>query len=355
MSDIAVEISRHWDVGSFVSELSNVKGAPSKMSFWDYFVHNAEIHERSIATVQSVLEQLRDVDQYMTVEAPLDWDVESMPLQEIMVAEILAKILVYYDVDGREINIPVKQDGVVEMVKYKVEKVSFLNSSLYFYGLIPIDNHKANPMVIFPGTQLYPSAGMCMVESLMADFCAQGIGWEQFMESGQGKVAVEKWLSENCMEKSAVVMGHSLGAAFAAYTAANIHQFVKKVINFAAPGVNKTTYRQLQALGESLPIFSFNAVGDPITLAGQHYFGKFFEIQRRKPTQGIMDTHGSCHLLERFHLVQRDVKHLKTPRSYQVAAKVHEYGIYALQLGLAYFVPGFATLYLCASLSPYLP
>ena len=217
----------------------------------------------------------------------------SNPLHsDLLVAEILAKVLAYRDLKkGMRINIPtLNADETLELVTYQVDHVFDLWSKVRAFGLVNEKKGCGAPILLFRGTDFsFRSEGGRA--SIISDLDPNGPGHALYEKA---KPKLVKWLQNMKKTKGkARLVGHSLGGVILAYTlirnngliSARPHQ-VSYAFNF--PGISMKLTEKWQSLAKSKrPSFSGVVCrGDVVSKFGI-LFGKVYEVSYNTPLSPI--------------------------------------------------------------------
>jgi len=182
-------------------------------------------------------------------------------------AEILCKVLAYRNLEvGDVFDIPTVSDGRVEQCSYRVEQIFDLWNKMVAFGL---SSDTGPPIILFRSTDfnIKRKGGWA---SMLSDFDPDGPGHTIF---SRFRPELEAFAT-----KPARVMGHSLGGAFASYSAIYHPELLSDCHNsfaFNSPGLERSVLEKCPE--RSKQFISFITRGDLISKFG-HLFGKTLEL-----------------------------------------------------------------------------
>lgn len=159
--------------------------------------------------------------------------------QTEMMVGLLMSIYPFFEPDQDElIQAPQKIEGNWSLVTYKVDKLccspSWMGSPYNAYGLMPIDNPKACPQLLFMGTP-QPSASGSSVAT-WADF-VPGYSVGEAIYEHYAKERLQNWISAayQKMGHKLTISGQSLGGSLALITASHQPDQIATVYAFNPP------------------------------------------------------------------------------------------------------------------------
>lgn len=157
------------------------------------------------------------------------WQKRDLLVSEMLVGNLIA-LLPYFDFeDGAKLQLLRCIDGVWKLVTYKLTHIPLVQGNIAAYGLEPVEEPQAFPILVFRGTPYPAAAGF--LEAIWSDLHpVKSIGEEIFQK---GKVSLDQW-----MEGRAKVdcYGLSLGGALA-YHAGHAYGSRIQVHAYASPGL----------------------------------------------------------------------------------------------------------------------
>lgn len=193
--------------------------------------------------VSNVTQDPSDLHLTLQLLEGIDKDIEDPLQKELIVHEVLAKVLAYRDLSlGQEISIPCAQG----LVPFLVDCVFDLGSGMPAYGLLPTVSGVA-PILLFRGTDFSISSGRG-VASIISDIDPKGPGLSAFFEA---RPHIHAWLVAHPKPK---LVGCSLGGALAIYTYLYERPWINTVESssiFNPPGVATKIYRLWEGLAPS--------------------------------------------------------------------------------------------------------
>lgn len=163
-------------------------------------------------------------------------DLEQITLsRETDVAHYLANRLLQPSMVGKTIFLINVEDGVERETLYKIDKYFESSHGVVGYGLVPLQDSKAPPRLIFRGTAPKKIKKRGEVSGLAADL-AGAIGKKAFEDASK---EITEWLKEATQEgkTKAFISGHSLGGAMTQRTAAANPSLVGQVHTYNSPRV----------------------------------------------------------------------------------------------------------------------
>lgn len=197
---------------------------------------------------------------------------EEVDLQTIRSLEQLARGYAYHAVHGSQISLHVNG----KMITYAVEEIP-LWKGIVAYGLKPL-NKEDPPILLFRGSSFYPS-GRGSFATMIADidpFSPGALVYKCFSKK------IKHWLAEVNTSHSAkpYVTGHSLGGAFAAYTAIEYSASVQPfTYTHATVGLSCLAKKKVKKMQDAAPkILNFFYEKDPLTKWGHHRIGTDIQV-----------------------------------------------------------------------------
>lgn len=172
---------------------------------------------------------------------------------------------VFIDIPSSE-AIPNKPARTLTLVTYSIKPIPMW-LGYEAYGLEPLDNDRADPILLFPGTSTEKGI------TLVADMDPRGVGkilWEQ------GEENVLKWLEGATKNgtRPAISTGHSMGGAMAQLAGIlNERGFIKKVIAFNPPRIGRGPADIWRNQANPTPIINLNHHEDWIPRLGSDRVG----------------------------------------------------------------------------------
>jgi hypothetical protein len=157
------------------------------------------------------------------------WEVRDNLVSEMLVGNLIA-LLPFFDFENHsKLFILRLIDNKWKLVSYLLTTIPLVQNEIYAYGLEPIDELGANPILIFQGTP-YPAAHG-FFEALWSDLHPiKSVGEEIFQK---GKSALDAWVRG---KDKIDCYGMSLGGALA-YHAGHTYGKKIKVHAYASPGL----------------------------------------------------------------------------------------------------------------------
>jgi hypothetical protein len=189
---------------------------------------------------------------------------------KIATAEILTKIIAYRELKvGQAIPIPLEKKGKVFLELFTVDKVFDIGHGMPAFGLVPLSSGVAS-ILLFRGTDFSFGTERGWA-SILSDLDMAGPGLSTFRKS-QGQLS--DWLKKvKEAEKSARVMGFSLGGALAAYTFIYENALLAEGGSLAvcAPGVADNVVENFKALAaeKRAGFTSYVNAGDLVSKVGR--------------------------------------------------------------------------------------
>ncbi len=199
------------------------------------------------------------------------------PSNEITIEKVIGSILAFYPFFGpnesNNLSIPQKIQGSWEMVNCSTTPIQltpdYLGPPLFCYGLKPIDNERASPLLLFMGTPHLTASGFFL--ALLTDtipFTTIG----ESIYSIFGKKEIKKWLLSN-KEKKAKLYGVSLGGSTALLTVADFPKYVAEVHAYSSPSpllrVREKYSKNTEGLADEKPqVYVYCQKNDSVTLLG---------------------------------------------------------------------------------------
>ncbi len=194
--------------------------------------------------------------------------------RRIVTGEVLTKILAFRDLKlGMEIPIPIsdKKDKPSLMV-YVIDHIFDLWLGMPAFGLVPKEQGKAPPILLFRGTDLSLGTTRSWA-SVISDLNTSGPGHSAFLKA---QASIHQWLEKVAgYGIKARVMGYSLGGVLTAYTVLYEHELINKdkkypSLSFNPPGVSKSVLEQWYDLpeGKKASLAVFVVRGDLVSKIG---------------------------------------------------------------------------------------
>ena len=192
---------------------------------------------------------------------------------------ILAILPFSYPQDNQRIHIPFLQDGICEMVEYKITTLPLEEpdapSPMISLGLTPTSHKTANPILSFIGTT-YP-VGSGFLASLMTDFCPNKSVGEHAYESS--KAIIDAWLQG---KKNVRVVGCSLGGALAFHTLQDHPHELSQIDVYNPPGLYPECWKR--EFNEGCRIHIYQQSHDFVPWVGSWPTGKNIHLYQVKTT-----------------------------------------------------------------------
>ncbi|MGC1878941.1 MAG: hypothetical protein WA678_06170 [Rhabdochlamydiaceae bacterium] len=168
---------------------------------------------------------------------------------QIAIAEVLTKVLAYYDLKiGQRVRIPIEIDGEVNFEPFDVDHIFNIWNGMPAFGLVP-EREGVGSLLIFRGTDFSLDSQRGRA-SLLSDLDITGPGFSAFQRS---QSEISQWLKTvHGQGKPARVMGFSLGGALAAYTFIYENHTLSErgSVSMCAPGVKEKVISEWQLLPE---------------------------------------------------------------------------------------------------------
>ncbi len=158
-----------------------------------------------------------------------NWQIRDNLVSEMLVGNLIA-LLPFFDFENHSKLFLLRFiDNEWKLVPYMLSYIPLVENEIYAYGLEPIDEPTANPILIFQGTP-YPAAHG-FFEALWSDLHPiKSVGEEIFK---QGKPALDEWIKG---KEKIDCYGMSLGGALA-YHAGHAYGNKINVHAYASPGL----------------------------------------------------------------------------------------------------------------------
>jgi hypothetical protein len=236
-------------------------------------------HARRLSVRQMSYKQLKAGSQQPEIPEPIsieDWNnrvchkymrdgrnVDEMrKAVDFMLVNILAYQLPGKDAHGMIIKIPdVHRDLMVE---YEVKRTFVHANGLVAYALEPLTDKEALPRLLFRGTQIsmFVKAGDDNPITGIEEDMEKKIGFRSY-DAHKGEISY--WLEG--LSKKAIVLGHSLGGAFALRTTLDLknQSKIERCFVYNSPGIERETVEKQPYP----PPIEFCAIdGDPVSMVG---------------------------------------------------------------------------------------
>lgn len=169
-----------------------------------------------------------------------------------LVYQLLAQCVAYHLRNQTKIEIPLNG----KLISYDIEKIPLFLNSVAF-GLTSL---QSPPILLFRGT-ITKVLRNGAAESLVADFDPLGPGYTFFRLNK----TIPEWLAKNTTVNKAIVIGHSLGGAYAKHTTAYYPEYIEETYTFNSPGVGLPTAQKYSEIKNgSPPILNIYTYGDII-------------------------------------------------------------------------------------------
>ena len=138
------------------------------------------------------------------------WTQHDPLVTEMLIGNLIAIYPLFDPEPGQEVDLLQQIEGTWHLVRYRTESIPLVEDKVLAYGLIPVNNPKALPLILFCGTP-YPAA-KGFWEAIKSDLHPfRSVGETIFL---QGKERIDAWM-EN--KPSVNCYGLSLGGALAYY------------------------------------------------------------------------------------------------------------------------------------------
>ncbi len=233
-----------------------------------------------------VTPNFKDIDRAGEILKLIYENVENSKLCEWAVCEVLAKVMAYRNLKlGHMIPLPIMgNDGCMVMSTYVVDRVFDLWNKIRAFGLVRSDGAGA-PILLFRGTDFsfMTEGGRA---SIISDLDPKGPGWTLFKK---GQKSIREWLKKE--DRSARVIGHSLGGVVAAYTLIHEGEWMSQeeyessyAFNF--PGVPIELANKWNTMEEKPAFTGFVCRGDLVSKLGT-LFGSIYEISLDAPLSPV--------------------------------------------------------------------
>lgn len=176
---------------------------------------------------------------------------------ETIVGDLLSIYPYLCPVSGEKLKVPIKIDGVYQLVDYIVDEIkltpSWMGPPLLSYGLHAED---APPLFIFKGTtfQTDRGAGLGVLTDLNPGASVGGYAF------GVAKKTLKHWLDLHTQKHKALLFGKSLGGALAWRTALHFPHKISRVMAYAAPGFSIRALIQLSHLRKNATLPEINLI-----------------------------------------------------------------------------------------------
>lgn len=254
------------------------------------FAKNFSYFSSTRPLVGQVTSEQEDID--LTQKILLEIHSADLPSRDRMIAtaEILTKVLAYRDLKmGSEIAIPsVDKRGNSLLMTYKIDTIIDLWYGMPAFGLLPKDQGKSAPILLFRGTDLSLGTARSWA-SVISDLNTSGPGLSTF-EKAQD--LIHTWLVKAAKSgQKTRVMGYSLGGVLSFYTLVYETDFINTnshfpSVVFNSPGVSKSVLDKWLALAKASNFISFVNRGDLVSKIGLLY-GDVFELSTEQPLMPI--------------------------------------------------------------------
>jgi hypothetical protein len=157
------------------------------------------------------------------------WTQHDPLVTEMLVGNLIAIYPLFDPTPGSDVDLLQQIDGTWHLVKYRTESIQLVEDKVLAYGLTPLDNEKALPLILFCGTP-YPSA-KGFWEAVKSDLHPfRSVGETIFLE---GKDSIDAWMGSKPTVKC---YGLSLGGALAYYLGKTYQDRVT-IYAYVAPGL----------------------------------------------------------------------------------------------------------------------
>ncbi len=215
----------------------------------------------------------------------VQWQQEEF--SELSIAEILTKVLAYRDMKvGQVLRIPCIIGGQLQMEEFVVERMFDLWRGMPAFGLLPT-REGVHAILLFRGTDLSLDSQRGWA-SVMSDLDWNGPGLGAFRRAQPG---LHEWLvAVHNDNKSAKVMGFSLGGALAAYTFIYENEWLAEAgsVSLNAPGISEAVVRDWESIpAERQSGFcSYVNEGDIVSKVGK-LFGEVYQLSTGMPLKPL--------------------------------------------------------------------
>jgi hypothetical protein len=192
------------------------------------------------------------------------WTRHDPVVTEMFIGNLIALYPLFDPPTGREVYLLQQIEGEWTLVLYQVEPITLVKDKVLAYGLTPLKNQKALPLILFCGTP-YPAA-KGFWEAVKSDFHPfRSVGETLFM---QGKNRIDAWMNQkprvNCY-------GLSLGGALAYHLGKTYGERVV-IYAYVPPGLFSRNHSMKNIHGEA-----FYHIDDWVPSYGYHPMGEHFK------------------------------------------------------------------------------
>ncbi len=188
------------------------------------------------------------------------WTQHDPLVTEMLIGNLIALYPLFDPDPGSDVDLLQQIDGTWHLVKYRTESIQLVENKVLAYGLTPLDNEKALPLILFCGTP-YPAA-KGFWEAVKSDLHPfRSVGETIFLE---GKDSIDAWMGPKPKVKC---YGLSLGGALAYYLGKTYEDRVM-VYAYVPPGLLMNPMEMKKIHG-----FSYYNIDDYVPSVGYHPTG----------------------------------------------------------------------------------
>ena len=170
------------------------------------------------------------------------WTQHDPLVTEMFIGNLIAIYPLFDPTPGCEVDLLQQIEGTWHLVKYKTLPISLVEDEVLAYGLTPVDNPKADPLILFCGTP-YP-AGRGFWEAIKSDLHPfRSVGETIYRK---GKSRIDAWMAKKPHVKC---YGLSLGGALAYHLGKEFGSRVQ-INAYVAPGlfINPDVMRRIHGV-----------------------------------------------------------------------------------------------------------
>jgi len=266
-----------------------------------------------------------DIDRTEKLLASVSQSIHSKQGVEWTVAEVLAKVLAYRELEkGMEIEIPMFHGKEKCSCHYRVDMRFNLWKQMTAFGLAPLEKGYP-PILLFRGTDFSLLSNSSRI-SIISNFDPEGPGYSIYQHARSSIVA---WLDTVCGKtEKAISLGFSLGGSMASYAIMKDPAYFSQTTSsyiFNHPGLCQKSYESWLSIdSKELPkITAFVSDGDVVSKYGL-LFDTTYGIVQEESIPPIM-AHTSLHFLQSGVKTKRvDLERENSSESRSVYSKLHK-------------------------------